>query len=61
MAAMKTTAPDERVTLTIELTDGSPLPVTLRPESIAFIGHHARLPAFGARDAMMRFRLLPAR
>lgn len=58
---MKTAAPQERMTLTIELADGTALPVTLDAASIGFIGHHARLPAFGPRDTMMRFRLMPAR
>jgi len=59
--SMKTAAPQDRMTITIELADGTPLAVTLHADSIGFIGHHARLPAFGPRDAMMRFRLMPAR
>ncbi|MET0137501.1 MAG: hypothetical protein ABW048_00700 [Sphingobium sp.] len=58
---MKTSAPDERLTLTIELADGSVLPVTLQSDSIGFIGHYARLPAFGPYDQMLKFHLLPAR
>ncbi|HEX7821185.1 MAG TPA: hypothetical protein VF463_11265 [Sphingobium sp.] len=54
-------APDERLTLTIELADGSVLPVTLHSDSIGFIGHYARLPAFGPREQMLKFHLLPAR
>jgi hypothetical protein len=49
------------MTLTIELADGSALPVTLRSDCIGFIGHYARLPAFGQRDMMLKFNLLPAR
>ncbi|MCE7795037.1 hypothetical protein LWE61_00545 [Sphingobium sufflavum] len=58
---MKIAVPDERLTLTIELADGSVLPVTLQSDSIGFIGHYARLPAFGQRDTMLKFHLLPAR
>lgn len=58
---MNITAPDERLTLSIELADGSVLPVTLHSDSIAFIGHYARLPAFGPREQMLKFHLLPAR
>ncbi len=58
---MKIVAPDERLTLTIELADGSVLPVTLHSDSIGFIGHYARLPAFGPREQMLKFHLLPAR
>jgi hypothetical protein len=58
---MKIAAPDERLTLTIELADGTALPVTLHSDSIGFIGHYARLPAFGPRDQMLKFHLLPAR
>lgn len=52
---------DDRVTLTIELADGCLLPVTLSPDSIGFVGHYARLPAFGRRGTMLKFHLLPAR
>ncbi|MET0363234.1 MAG: hypothetical protein ABW169_01150 [Sphingobium sp.] len=58
---MKIAATNERLTLTLELADGTALPVTLHPDSIGFIGHYARLPAFGQRDTMMKFHLLPAR
>lgn len=58
---MKTAPSTDRVTLTIELADGMPLAVTLRSTSIAFIGHYARLPAFGPRDTMLKFHLLPSR
>ena len=58
---MKTAPCPERLTLTIELSDGSTLPVTLHGDSIGFIGHYARLPAFGARDTMLKFHLMPAR
>jgi hypothetical protein len=58
---MKIAASNERLTLTIELADGTALPVTLQPESIGFIGHYARLEAYGPRDAMLKFHLMPAR
>lgn len=58
---MKSAPSAERMTLTIELADGTPLAVTLQSDSIGFVGHYARLPAFGPRDAMMKFRLMPAR
>lgn len=53
--------PDDRLTLTIEMSDGALLPVTLGAESIGFVGHYARLPAFGVRGTMLKFHLLPAR
>jgi hypothetical protein len=53
--------PEERLTLTIEMADGLLLPVTLSATAIAFVGHYARLPAFGTRDTMLKFHLLPAR
>lgn len=58
---MKIAPSHDRMTLTIELADGSALPVTLRSDCIGFIGHYARLPAFGQRDMMLKFNLLPAR
>jgi hypothetical protein len=43
------------------MADGLLLPVTLSATAIAFVGHYARLPAFGTRDTMLKFHLLPAR
>jgi hypothetical protein len=61
MADMDNAPFSDRMTLTIELADGSSLPVTLHPDCIGFIGHYARMPAFGARGTMMKFHLLPTR
>jgi hypothetical protein len=58
---MKTDATDNRLTLTIELADGSRLPISLDADSIGFIGHYARLPAFGDSGEMLKFHLMPAR
>lgn len=58
---MKTAPSHDRMMLSIELADGSVLPVTLSADCIGFIGHYARLPAFGLRDMMLKFHLIPAR